>query len=143
MSDNQNSRLTDKDIIPTEEMIFTMIGYNKVFWQRIMNYASENFPGVAGSWNYYMDGKKWLFKLVYKKKTMLWAGILNDTFRVTFWFGDKAEPLIEAAVLPPSVKDEFRTAKKYGSVRPVSVVVREQADADIVLTLLSVKAGIK
>jgi hypothetical protein len=143
MSDNQNLKLTDKDIIPTEELIFSLIGNNKVFWHRIMNYAAENFTGITGSWNYYNDGKKWLFKLVYKKKTMLWAGILNDTFRVTFWFGDKAEPLIADAVLPPSVKDEFRTAKKYGAVRPVSVVVREQADADIVLTLLSVKSRVR
>ena len=142
MSDNQLLRLSDKDIIPTEELIFSLIGNNKVFWQRIMSYASENFTGIAGSWNYYNDGKRWLYKLVYKKKTILWAGILNDTFRVTFWFGDKALPLIEDAVLPPSVKDEFRTAKKYGAVRPVSVIVREQTDADIVLTLLTIKSGI-
>ena len=99
MTDNQILRLSDKNVIPTEELIFS-------------------------------------------KRTMLWAGILNDTFRVTFWFGDKALPLIEDAVLPPSVKDEFRTAKKYGAVRPVSVIVREQADADIVLTLLTIKSGI-
>jgi hypothetical protein len=108
-----------------------------------MEYASDNYSNISGNWNYYNDGKRWLYKLVHKKKTMLWADILNDTFRITFWFGDKAEPLIEAAVLPPAIKDEFRTAKRYGSVRPVSVVVREQADADIVLTLLSVKSGIK
>jgi len=100
MTDNQILRLSDKNIIPTEELIFS-------------------------------------------KRTMLWAGILNDTFRITFWFGDKAVPLIEDAVLPPSVKDEFRTAKKIGAVRPVSVIVREQADADIVLTLLTVKSGMK
>ena len=108
-----------------------------------MNYASENYSDISGSWNYYNDGKRWLFKLVHKKKTLFWAAVLNDTFRVTFWFGDKAEPLIEAAVLPPAIKDEFRNARKYGSVRPVSIVVREQSDADIVITLMSLKYKIK
>jgi hypothetical protein len=143
MSENQMLSLSDKNIIPTEDLIFSIIGYNKIFWQRIMQYASENFRDASGSWNYYNDGKRWLFKLVLKKKTLFWAGILTDTFRVTFWFGDKAEPFIEAAVLPPAVKDEFRSARKYGAVRAVSIVVREQSDADNVITLISLKSKLK
>jgi hypothetical protein len=139
----QIPRLTDKNIIPTEELIFSYIGFNKVYWQRIMNSASENYSDISGSWNYYNDGKKWLFRLVHKKKTLFWADILNDTFKVTFWFGDKAVPFIEAAGLPPATKDEFRNARKYGLVRPLTVVVREQSDADIVLTLISVKYRMK
>ncbi len=143
MSDNQIHRLTDKNIVPTEELIFSLIGFNAAFWQRIMKYASDNFHEISGGWNYYNDGKQWLFKLVQKKKTLFWAGLINDTFRVTFWFGDKAEPFIEKAVLPPAIKDEFRNARKYGAVRPLSIIVREQSDADNVITLISLKYSIK
>ena len=45
--------------------------------------------------------------------------------------------------LPPAIKDEFRNARKYGSVRPVSVIVKEQSDADIVMTLISLKHSLK
>jgi len=143
MSENQMLNLSDKHIIPTEEMIFSIIGYNKIFWQRIMQYTAENLRDVSGSWNYYNDGKEWLFKLVLKKKTLFWAGILTDTFRVTFWFGDNAESIIETAVLPPAIKDEFRSARRYGAVRPISIVVREQSDADNVITLISLKSKLK
>ena len=143
MSDDQIHRLTDKNIIPTEELIFSLIGHNAVFWQRIMKYATDNYTEISSSWNYYNDGKQWLFKLVQKKKTVFWAALLNDTFRVTFWFGDKAEPYIEEAILPPAIKDEFRSARKYGAVRPISIVVREQSDADNVITLISIKHSIK
>jgi hypothetical protein len=143
MSDNQLQGLTDKNIVPTEELIFSLIGHNSVFWQRIMKYASENYSDTSGTWNYYNDGKRWLFKLVRKKKTLFWAGIINDTFRITFWFGDKAGPLIESAILPPAIKDEFLKARKFGAVRPVSVAVREQADADIVITLIALKDTMK
>jgi hypothetical protein len=27
-----------------------------------------------------------------KKKTIFWVGVLKDTFRITFYFGNKAEP---------------------------------------------------
>ncbi len=143
MSENDLHKLTDKNIIPTEELIFSFIGDNRVFWQRIMKYASENYYDISGVWNYYNDGKRWLFKLVHKKKTLFWASVISDTFRVTFWFGDKAAPFIEAAVLPPAVKDDFVNAKKYGAVRAVSLDIREQSDADIVITLLSLKYKIK
>lgn len=143
MSDNQIQVLTDKNVIPTEELIFQLIGHNSVFWQRIMKHTSENYSDTSGSWNYYNDGKRWLYKCVRKKKTLFWAGIFNDTFRITFWFGDKAETLIESAILPPSIKDEFGKTKKIGAVRPISVIVREQSDADIVITLIALKDKIK
>jgi hypothetical protein len=143
MSDDQIHRLTDKNIIPTEELIFSLIGSNAVFWLRIMKYATDNYTQISSGWNYYNDGKRWLFKLMQKKKTVFWAALLNDTFRVTFWLGDKAEPYIEEAILPPAIKDEFRSARKSGAVRPISIVVREQSDADNVITLISIKHRIK
>jgi len=68
----------------------------------------KNCKNISGNWNYYNDGKQWLFKLVQKKKTVFWAGILSDTFRVTFYFGDKAESLIEASELPSNIKNNFK-----------------------------------
>jgi hypothetical protein len=143
MSDNELHKLSDKNIVPTEELIFSFIGNNRLFWQRIMNYASENYSDISGNWNYYNDGKQWLFKLMHKKKTLFWASVPGDTFRVSFWFGDKAAPFIAEASLPPAVKDNFIKAKKYGAVRAVSIDIREQSDADIVITLLSLKYKLK
>jgi len=143
MADNLLQKLSDRNSIPDEELIFAIIGERKVFWQRIIKYASDNYSETSGKWNYYKDGKKWLFKFQEKKKTLFWADILNDTFRITFWFADKAEQAIESAVLPPAVKDEFRNARKYGSVRAVSVIVMEQSDADAVMTLISIKHKLK
>jgi Protein of unknown function (DUF3788) len=101
MTDKQVNVLTDKNVIPTEELIFSLIGHNRIFWQRIMKFAAENYPDISGSWNYYADGRQWL------------------------------------------VKDEFHRARKYGAVRPLSIIVREQADADNVITLISLKYKIK
>ena len=136
-------RLTDKNIVPTDELIFSVIGDKKLLWQRIIQYASGTISDASGSWNYYNDGKRWLYKLVQKKKTIFWAGLMNDTLRITFWFSDKAWPAIEASPLPPSIKDEFRNAKKSGSVRPVSIILNEHPDADNVITLISIKHKIK
>lgn len=108
-----------------------------------MNFLSQNYPDSSGSWNYYNDGKQWLFKYVHKKKTIFWSGILTDTFRITFYLGNKAETIIEKSDLPHDIKEEFKTAKRYGLIRPVSFIVRDKADVDNVLKMIDLKSKIK
>jgi hypothetical protein len=143
MSENEKLVLSDKSVIPTDDYIFSLIGERKILWQRILKYAIENYNDTAGSWNYYNDGKQWLFKLTRKKKTIFWAGILSDTFRITFYFGDKAEPLIAESELPQKIKEEFITAKKYGAIRAISLKVFEHSDVENVLKLIIIKNKIK
>jgi len=143
MSEKENLLLSDKQIYPTDEYIFSIIGDKKKLWESIMNYMSNNYKDSSGEWNFYNDGKRWLFKMVHKKKTIFWIGILDDTFRVTFWFSDKAEPLITECNLSGSIKDEFRTSKKYGAIRAVTVKINDSADVDNVLRLIEIKNQIK
>lgn len=131
--------LSDKSVIPTDDYIFSLIGENKIHWLRIMNYISEDYKDASGSWNYYNDGKQWLFKMVHKKKTIFWSGIITGTFRITFYFGDKAEPVIFNSDLPPAIKEGFKTAKKYGLIRPVSIIITDNTDVDNVLKLIGIK----
>ena len=104
MSDSANPLLTDKQTYPTDDLIFSIIGDNKIHWQSIMTYMSQNYKDSLGQWNFYNDGKRWLFKMVHKKKTVFWAGILTDAFRITFYLGNKAETIIENSELPEIIK---------------------------------------
>jgi hypothetical protein len=143
MAENEKVILSDKSVIPTDDYIFSIIGERKVHWVRIMKYLSENYPDAAGSWNYYNDGKQWLFKLVRKKKTVFWSSILTDTFRITFYLGNKAETIIENSNLPQSVIEEFKTAKRYGLIRPVTFVIKDKTDVDNILKMIDIKSKLK
>ena len=143
MAENETLLLTDKDIYPTDEYIFSIIGKKKLFWQQIMDYMTANYKDSAGVWNFYNDGKRWLFKMTIKKKTIYWAGILNDTFRITFYLGNKAEAIIDNSDLPQNIKDEFKTAKRYGLIRPVSFLAGGQTDVDNILKMIALKCKMK
>ena len=143
MAENEKTVLSDKSIVPTDDFIFSIIRERKVHWLRIMNYLSENYPDASGTWNYYNDGKQWLFKYVRKKKTIFWASLLIDTFRITFYLGNKAESVIENSDLPVSIKEEFKTAKKYGLIRPVTLIIRNEEDVDNVLKMIVIKVKLK
>jgi len=143
MSENAKILLSDQSLKPTDDYIFSIIGEKKIMWEKVMEHMSVSYPGSAGEWNYYNDGKRWLFKMVLKKKTIFWLGILEDTFRITFWFGDKAEPYIIESDLPRRIKDEFRSSKKYGAVRALTITMNELSDVDNVLKLIVIKRSLK
>lgn len=143
MSENEIKFLSDKEVIPTDEYIFSLLGPGKELWQKVIKTTLENYPGAEGSWNYYNDGKQWLYKMVFKKKTLFWARVEDKAFRTTFYFADKAEPLIAASELPASIKEGFKTAKKYGAIRPVSFRVSEHSDVENVIRLMEIKSKLK
>ena len=143
MAEKVNLVLSDKSVIPTDDLIFTLIGERKILWKKIIAYATENYKDISSGWNYYNDGKQWLFKLVQKKKTIFWGGIFEDTFRITFYFGDKAESLIDGSDLPLTIKEGFKTAKRYGLIRAISVKVVDSSDVDSVLKLIVIKHMLK
>lgn len=135
--------LGDKNIYPTEELIFSKIGDKNIIWSKIMSYANENYKDVSGEWRYYNDGKQWLFKLTHKKKTIFWLGLLEDTFRISFYFGDKAEPLINASNLPEKIKNDFSSAKRFGALRPVSTIISSVSDSENICKLIDIKLKLK
>lgn len=135
--------LTDPAVQPTDELIFGIIGENSKYWEALIEYLYEKHLNITEEWRYYNDGKSWLYKAVRKKQTLYWIGVIKDTFRVSFWFGDKAEPIIEASTLPPSIIEGFKNAKRYGQIRAISIEVRTDEDYANVIRLLELKAKMK
>jgi hypothetical protein len=131
--------LTDKSIRPTDELIFSIIGRNRLHWQKLIAGVHEKYPNVEELWKYYIDGHNWLFRMVRKKKTLFWIGILKDTFRVTFYFGDKAGPMIKNSNLPVTIIEDFINGKHYGKIRAISMNVQRSEDIDHCLKLVDLK----
>jgi len=143
MSDTVPVALSDRNNKPDDKMIASMIGDKMKFWKEIMNYLNENHTGATGDWNFYNDGKQWLFKMMHKKKTIFWSGLVNDTFRITFYFGDKAEPQILSADLPQKLKDDFKNGKRYGKIRAMSLIINDMEDVSSVKKLTEIKVRMK
>jgi hypothetical protein len=143
MAETEKPVLGDKSIFPSDEILHSIIGDKMVFWQRLISYVKDNYKDITEEWRYYNDGKQWLFKMQQKKKTIFWASVLKDTFRITFYFGNKAESVIEGSTLPQKVKDGFRDARRFGTLRPISTIVNENQDLDNILKLIDVKVKLK
>jgi hypothetical protein len=135
--------LSDKNVVPDDKLLSTHLKEKMSLWLKLLSEVSHKFSNSSGSWNYYNDGKSWLFKMVQKKKTLFWAAMHEDTFRVTFYFGDKAEPVLNDSDLPQSIKDDFKIAKRYGAIRAISRKIMNSEDLDIVFKLSEIKSKLK
>ena len=135
--------LTDKNQYPTEKIIFLHIGKTKIFWKSIFNYIHENHPDFSEQWRYYNDGKSWLLKITKKSKTIFWLSIIQDSFRITFYFGDKAEPAIMESKISDRLKDKFRDGKRFGKIRGLTLLMDNKQNIEYAKELILIKVNIK
>ena len=135
--------LTDRFTIPTDELIFAIIGDKSLFWQKILNYLHDNHTDISEVWRFYNDGKCWLFRTLKKKKTIFWVGILENTFRVSFYLSDKAIPLIAQSDLSETIKNDYANVQSSRMGRSITIKIVDSIDADNVIKLIEIKLKLK
>ena len=143
MAENEKPVLGDKNVFPSDEYLQSIIGDKMLMWKQLISYVKDNYKDITEEWRYYNDGKQWLFKMQKKKKTIFWATVYKETFRITFYFGNKAETVIEESTVPQKIKDDFRNAPRFGTLRPITTIVNENQDIDNIIKLINVKVKIK
>jgi hypothetical protein len=135
--------LSDKNQFPTEEIIFSHIGKSKIFWESVFKYIHTEYPDFCELWNYYNDGKSWLLKVTKKSKTIFWLSIIPGSFKISFYFGDKAEPLIMNSAISDSLKEQFKEGKRFGKIRGLAIIMDNKQNVEFVKELISIKLKIK
>ena len=131
--------LTDKNQYPTEEIIFSHIGKTKKHWDSIFKYIHTEYPQFSELWKYYNDGKSWLLKVTKKSKTIFWLSISSNSFRITFYFGDKAESTIMESTISDTLKKQFKEGKRFGKIRGLTLLMNDKQNVEFVKELILIK----
>lgn len=135
----ESTVLNDKSIKPNDEIAFEIIGDKELLWKQTMSYLYDNSKDITEEWKYYNDGKSWLFRTLKKKKTLFWIRVLEDTFKIAFWFAEKLESVIMESELPDRVKSEYKTAKSFNKSRCISIEMAGSKDFEVVKRLIDLK----
>ena len=135
--------LTDKDLFPTEKVIFSHIGKSKTLWQSLFEYIHTNHPDISEQWRYYNDGKSWLLKVTRKSKTIFWLTVIKNYFRITFYFTNRAEETINKSSISDELKKQFKEGKHYGKIRGLTVTFKNKKDIEYAKALITIKLSIK
>jgi len=135
--------LTDKIIFPTEEIIFLHIGKTKVLWNSLFEYLHAELPDLTEEWRYYNDGKSWLLKVTKKAKTIFWLSVQEGSFRITFYFTDRAEKAIIGSSISDELKEQFKSGKHYNKIRGLTIIFKYKKDVEYAKSLIWIKQKIK
>jgi hypothetical protein len=137
------SVLTDKNQFPSDEVIFSYIGKKKALWISLFDSIHKRHSEFREEWRYYNDGKSWLLKVTKKAKTIFWLSVIDGTFRITFYFTDKVQQQIKNSHLPPELKEQYNTGKKYNKIRGVTLLFKNKKDCTYAEELIGIKLSVK
>jgi hypothetical protein len=135
--------LRDAAILPTPEVIEKALGDACEAYQLLSEKIKDDHFQLTEEWRYYNDGKAWLCKVVFKKKTVFWLSVWEGFFMIGFYFADKYRNEVEALDIDAKLLDDFRSNKNIGKLLPLNVAVDKQEQIDDLLKIISMKKRLK
>ncbi|KAB2871814.1 MAG: DUF3788 family protein [Bacteroidales bacterium] len=123
---NETLLLREKEIEPTDEVLENALGKELfTIYQEIIKIFTEEFS-LEPQWRFYNDGKAWLCKVVYKKKTILWLSIWKNYIKTGFYFTDKTGVGVLELDIDNKIKEVFEVAKPIGKLIPLVIDIDQQ-----------------
>ncbi len=135
--------LRDQDAPPSEELLRSALKSSYQAYEEMMKVITGAGYGLEPQWNYYRDGKAWLCKVVFKKKTIFWLSAWDGFFRAGFYFVERHCPGIHDLEIDDSIKQELKKARPFGTLYPVALSITGPEQVRDLLTLINYKKGLK
>lgn len=124
MANSTNSiLLREPDVEPTAQVLEKAMG--KTVYSVYLRFMKSvtGVPGFSPEWRFYRDGKAWLCKATYKKKTVFWLSVWEQQFKVSFYFSEKTIEGIRHLQLSKSIHEQINSIKPVGKLFPVVIEV--------------------
>ena len=117
----------EKAFTPTDEMVAAVLAESLSLWVELQNYVHENYPNITSEWKHYGKSSGWVFKLLSKKRNLLFFIPKDGCFRLRFSVSEKVTPCIEIADLPNEIKEAVRIATPYTEGRSIDIDISPNA----------------
>lgn len=131
--------LNNPDCYPDEKELSLHLGNSFKAWTNFQSLLKTHSPELKPEWNYYKDGKCWLFKVIHKKKTICWISIWEGFFKVTVYYNLKNETEVINLELSENLKSEFLNAKVSGKIKPFTINVSDSDLLPSIVKLINLK----
>lgn len=105
----------------------------------LQEYIQNKQGELTVEWKHYGKKTGWLAKHLVKKRNLFFLVPMENSFRVSMTFGEKAISHIENSDLPDAVLTAVKTAKKYAEGRTIQIPVMNDVDIQTVKSLIEIK----
>jgi hypothetical protein len=135
--------LKEKEAYPTNEVVEIALGKSYKAFEKLMKTITAAEFNFDPQWNYYNDGKAWLCKVVYKKKTIFWLSVWDGYFKTGFYFTEKNCSGIDALDIDVAIIKDFKSRKPIGKLLPLAITIENEKQIDDVLKVAAYKKELK
>jgi hypothetical protein len=135
--------LKEQHLFPTKEILENALGDSYPIYEEFLKTIISNAFGLVTEWNYYKDGKAWLCKVCYKKKTILWLSVWNKYFKTSFFFTEKNKVGIANLDMEEKIKENFFHSNPKGKMIPLVINISQKEQMKDVLKIIAFKKSLK
>lgn len=135
--------LNDPQIFPDGKILKNTLGDSYKAYEEMIGTINGDEYGLVPQWNYYKDGKAWLCKVGYKKKTVFWLSVWDGYFKAGFYFVERHCPGVLELDIDKRIKEEFNSKKPIGTLFPLAITVTSKEQIKDLLSVINYKKGLK
>ena len=135
--------LREEEILPEKEVIAKALQNAYEVFEEFTDIITNPDFQLTPEWNYYKDGKAWLCKITFKKKTVCWLSVWNGFFKTSFFFTDKNSSGVIDLEINNAIKDDFKNAKAIGRLIPLVLTISKKEEIEDALKIIEYKKSLK
>ena len=135
--------LREQHISPTKEVLKNALGDSYLVYEALIEIITDSKYGLVTVWNYYKDGKAWLCKISYKKKTVFWLSIWDKFLKIGFYFTEKNNLGVTELEIEEKIKEDFSSSKSIGKLIPLVININKEEQINDVLKIIEYKKSLK
>jgi len=135
--------LRDSQVFPDDNILGVTLGASFSAYDQMMKRVTALEYGLMPQWNYYNDGKAWLCKVVFKKKTVFWLSVWDGYFKTAFYFTEKNSGGIEELDIDPHIKQSFKAARPTGKLIPLVLQISSIEQLPDLMKIIEYKKSLK
>jgi phage terminase large subunit-like protein len=135
--------LNDKNEYPSDAVLAKCLGKTKAVWDEFVARSGAVSGLALLDWRFYNDGKTWLTRLMFRKKTVCWISVWDEYFKTAFYFTEKSDSDIRALKVDEALKAEYFVKQPIGKLKPFTVPVKAKKTLADVFALIGYKISLK
>jgi hypothetical protein len=135
--------LNDPQVFPDEKILKKALGDSYEAYVETIKIITGPGYGLIPQWHYYKDGKAWLCKVGFKKKTVFWLSVWDGYFKAGFYFLERHCPGVLELNIDESIREEFKSKKPFGTLFPLKMEIRRKEQIGDLLAAIDYKKGLK
>ncbi|MDD4108255.1 MAG: DUF3788 family protein [Prolixibacteraceae bacterium] len=120
--------LKDPGTEPSDKNLEDVLGQEKFdIYKELVNHGITR-QDLTFEWRYYNDGKAWLCKSVYRKKTVFWLSLWENYIKISFYFTAKTSAGVYDLEISEDIRESLRKSDNTGKLIPLILDIdkREQ-----------------